>query len=79
MAGTNKIRRKRNNQLAENGLLYDRDGQTFGLTQWYKDHNINVSQEQTALLLNILQELKKLNIYMHEITGIKINDEDIPR
>mgnify|MGYP003661213292 FL=1 len=29
----------RNNQLAENGLLYDSDGNVFDLTAWYKTNS----------------------------------------
>ena len=47
----------RNNQLAENGLLYDSDGNVFDLTAWYKTNsslsrgNAKSAANSTAVLL----------------------------
>ena len=47
----------RNNQLAENGLLYDSDGNVFDLTAWYKTNsslsrgNAKSDANSTAVLL----------------------------
>ena len=72
----NKIKGKRNNQLAQNGLLYDKNGNTFDFTQWHIDHSPDFMRANLEIQSQILQELKTLNLYMQVITDENISCED---
>ncbi len=66
---------KRNNQLAENGLLFDADGNVFDLTQWYKENGLAVSS--MSLNQEILSELKIITAHLAEMSGETITKKDI--
>lgn len=66
----------RNNQLSENGLLKDSDGNLFDLTQWYKDNSARLSDE---LNTQILTQLKAIRTHLEIMSGEKITDKDLKR
>ena len=67
---------KRNNLLAENGLLFDSDGNIFDLTQWYKDNNIVLSNQGALVNAAILSTLKKIELHLSIISGEELNEKD---
>ncbi len=58
----------RNNQLAKNGLLYDKDGNVFDLTQWYKDNSFSVSVEFLNTQKSMLLCLEKIEQHLQILT-----------
>ena len=69
--------RGRNNQLSENGLLRDKDGNIFDLTQWYKDHSIDFMKQQLEALEGIHLQLKKINLHLASITDEIFTETDL--
>ena len=67
---------KRNNLLAENGLLFDSDGNIFDLTQWYKDNNIVLSNQGALVNAAILSTLNKIELHLSIISGEELNEKD---
>ena len=68
---------KRNNLLAENGLLFDAAGNIFDLTQWYKDNNIILSNQSAIVNAAILGTLQKIETHLSLMTGEELEDTDI--
>jgi len=68
---------KRNNLLAENGLLFDANGDVFDLTQWYKDNNIILSNQSAIVNAAILGTLQKIETHLSLMTGEELEDTDI--
>lgn len=66
----------RNNQLSENGLLKDSDGNIFDLTEWYKT---NSSIRSDELNIQILTQLKAIRTHLEIMSGEKITDKDLRR
>ena len=67
----------RNNQLAQNGLLYDQDGNVFDLTEWYKTHTAKHVWAQNESLSLILLELKRISKHLESMTEEVFNDDDL--
>lgn len=59
----------RNNQLAENGLLYDEDGNVFDLTEWHKRNSIVAL---IAVNKEILQEIQDLHYTIKQIHNMEL-------
>jgi hypothetical protein len=68
---------KRNNLLAENGLLFDSNGDVFDLTQWYKDNSASIKSNE--INQQILSELKKITAHLSVISGERITEKDTQR
>jgi hypothetical protein len=64
-----KLGTGRNNQLSQNGLLYDSDGNVFDLTEWYKR---NAIVDISSLNKEILDELKDLNYTLKQIHNMEL-------
>ena len=77
--GRDEIKGKRNNQLSQNGLLKAKDGSIFDLTQWYIDNSADFMRQNLEIQGQLLNELKKLNLYLELITDEKVNCEDLSR
>jgi len=58
----------RNNQLSENGLLKDSDGNIFDLTEWYKQNSFNVSVEFLNTQKSMLLCLEKIEQHLELLT-----------
>jgi len=67
----------RNNQLAENGLLYDAQGNLFDLTEWLKANKLTAKGDE--LNLQILTELKLIRAHLEIMSGERITDKDVMR
>jgi hypothetical protein len=66
---------KRNNQLAENGLLFDAKGNVFDLTEWYKNNALAINSDE--LNKQILTELKLIRLHLASMTDETISNEDL--
>ena len=67
---------KRNNQLAENGLLFDAAGNKFDLTQWYIDNSPQKSSQEFVINYSILKTLEKIETHLSLISGEELNQTD---
>jgi hypothetical protein len=65
----------RNNNLAENGLLFDSEGNLFDLTEWLKNNTLTVRSDE--INQQILVELKQIKAHLAIISGERITDKDI--
>ena len=70
-----ELGRGRNNKLSQNGLLNDKDGNVFDLTQWYKTNNLSIDLFETSQ--EIVDTLKRIETHLALITGNIITNEDI--
>ena len=43
----------------------------------YDGDNTNIDESMEGLFIDILKELKKLNLYMAEASGFAIHDDDV--
>ena len=72
-----KLGTGRNNQLSQNGLLYDSDGNVFDLTEWYKDNSLSTTESHLALLSEVLCELKLIKTHLSLMTDEELKENDI--
>tara|TARA_R110002020_G_scaffold22068_2_gene74679 strand:+ start:77 stop:310 length:234 start_codon:yes stop_codon:yes gene_type:complete len=72
-----KLGTGRNNQLSQNGLLYDSDGNVFDLTEWYKDNSLSTTESHLALLSEVLCELKLIKTHLSLMTDEELLENDI--
>jgi len=68
----------RNNQLSQNGLLYDSDGNVFDLTEWYKVNSFELTAASINTQNAILETLKRIELHLAIITDEELTpgDED---
>jgi hypothetical protein len=66
---------KRNNLLAENGLLFDAAGNIFDLTEWYKTNALTIGSDE--LSKQILTELKLIRQHLELVTNEEITTKDV--
>ena len=69
-----KLGTGRNNQLSNNGLLFDSDGNVFDLTEWYKRNNSSLNILSTNN--QVIDLLKKIEFQLSLITGEEIDLTD---
>lgn len=65
----------RNNNLAENGLLFDAQGNIFDLTEWLKSNKLTAKSDE--LNQQVLTELKLIRTHLEIISGERITDKDV--
>jgi hypothetical protein len=68
---------KRNNQLAENGLLFDAQGNVFDLTEWLKSNKLTAKSDE--LNIQILTELKLIKTHLEVLSGERITEKDVQK
>ena len=68
---------RRNNQIAQNGLLYDSDGNTFDLTQWYKDNTVENVHSMAESLHEIKEQLILIRQHLELVTDELIIEDEL--